>query len=83
MMEAFTDISRQIELEHLLFKERKCKTCGQEKNLLEDFYMTRKDRGAIPSAFSYECKVCTITRVTKNKRRPRPLPPYLADYPDW
>ena len=51
MMEAFTDISRQIELEHLLFKERKCKTCGQEKNLLEDFYMTRKDRGAIPSAF--------------------------------
>ena len=55
MMEAFTDIQTQIELEHLLFKERRCKTCKQYKNLLEDFYMTRKDRGATHSAFSYEC----------------------------
>ena len=63
MMEAYTDIQTQIELEHLLFKERRCKTCGHEKNLLEDFYMTRKDRGAIPSAFSYECKVLSLIHI--------------------
>ena len=32
MMEAYTDIQTQIELEHLLFKERRCKTCGLDKN---------------------------------------------------
>ena len=79
MMEAYTDIQTQIELEHLLFKERRCKTCGHEKNLLEDFYMTRKDRGAIPSAFSYECKPCTIARIMRNKK----LPEREELYPDW
>ncbi len=74
-----------LELEHLLFVERKCRLCGQTKVLLDDFYLTRKDRGANPSAYAYECKSCTVWRVNRKrkKNRPRPLPPYLADYPDW
>ena len=74
-----------LELEHLLFVERKCRLCGQPKVLLDDFYLTRKDRGANPSAYAYECKSCTVWRVNRKrkKNRPRPLPPYLADYPDW
>ena len=74
-----------LELEHLLFVERKCRLCGQTKVLVDDFYLTRKDRGANPSAYAYECKSCTVWRVNRKrkKNRPRPLPPYLADYPDW
>ena len=74
-----------LELEHLLFVERKCRLCGQTKVLLDDFYLTRKDRGANPSAYAYECKSCTVWRVNRKRKRnrPRPLPPSLADYPDW
>ena len=54
------NIENEFDLEHLLFKERTCRTCGERKNLIEDFYMTRKDRGAYPSAYSYECKDCTL-----------------------
>ena len=78
-------MSIDLELEHLLFVERKCRLCGQTKVLLDDFYLTRKDRGANPSAYAYECKSCTVWRVNRKrkKNRPRPLPPYLTDYPDW
>ena len=34
-------IESDLELEHLLFVERKCRFCGKIKNLLEDFYLTR------------------------------------------
>ena len=75
-------------LDKVLFKERVCRVCNTRKNLIEDFYLTRKSRKGYPSAYSYECKTCTIKRITskrksKRKNRPRPLPPYLADYPDW
>ena len=63
------DLDDQLELEHLLFTERKCRECGEVKNLIEDFYLTRKDRGTLPSAYAYECKVCTIRRVVKNEKR--------------
>ena len=78
-------MSIDLELEHLLFVERKCRLCGQTKVLRDDFYLTRKDRGANPSAYAYECKSCTVWRVNRKRKRnrPRPLPPYLADYPDW
>ena len=56
-------IDDEIELEHLLFFDRKCRVCGEVKSLLDDFYLTRKDRGTLPSAYSYECKVCTKKRV--------------------
>ena len=34
------EFDEQIELEHLLFSERKCRVCGKIKNLVEDFYLT-------------------------------------------
>ncbi len=54
------DIEDQFSLEHLIFSSRKCKVCGVEKDLLSDFYLTRRKRGALPSSYSYECKQCTI-----------------------
>ncbi len=82
------DIGDQFSLEHLLFKERTCRSCNKVKNLIEDYYMTRRQKRGLPSAYSYECKDCTVKRIiskrkSKKKNRPRPLPPYLADYPDW
>ena len=67
----------QLELEQLLFTERKCRSCGQIKCLTEDFYLTRKNR-RIPSAYSYECKECTIDRGKKKKRKIKEW-----EYPDW
>ena len=61
------DFDDQVELEHLLFFDRKCRVCGEVKSLLDDFYLTRKDRGTLASAYSYECKLCTKKRVNKNK----------------
>ena len=82
------ELDNQIRLGHLLLSDRKCRVCGETKNLIDGFYLTRKDRGTLASAYSYECKLCTVERVvktrkSKKKNRPRPLPPYLADYPDW
>jgi hypothetical protein len=72
-------------LEHLLFQQRTCKVCGETKDLLSDFYLTRKDRGKVKSSYSYECKVCTIKRIT-NKRQQRKECQREAvnwQYPDW
>lgn len=73
------DFDDQVELEHLLFFERKCRVCGEVKSLLDDFYLTRRDRGTLPSAYSYECKECTKKRVNKKKKK------RLSEweYPDW
>lgn len=73
------DLDDQIELEHLLFFDRKCTSCGKVKSLMDDFYLTRKNRGTLPSAYSYECKECTIERV-KRKRKKRSSE---WEYPDW
>lgn len=73
------NLEDEFPLEHLLFVDRKCRVCGETKSLMNDFYLTRKDRGANPSAYSYECKTCTIKRVA-NKRRPKKR---YSDYPDW
>jgi hypothetical protein len=73
------DFDDQVELEHLLFFDRKCRVCGEVKSLLDDFYLTRKDRGTFPSAYSYECKQCTKKRV--NKKGKRRL--IAWEYPDW
>ena len=72
------DLDTQFELEHLLFKERKCRTCKEIKNLLEDFYMSRKQKKGLPSAYSYECKDCTIKRIMANKKSDN-----RWEYPDW
>jgi len=74
------EFDAQIELEHLLFSERKCRVCGKVKNLIEDFYLTRKHKGTTPSAYSYECKNCTVQRITK-RRKIRSITEDV--YPDW
>ena len=74
------DIGDNFDLEHLLFVERNCRVCGERKNLIEDYYMTRKNRGSYPSSYSYECKDCTIRRVA-NKMANRVFDRW--EYPDW
>ena len=68
----------EIELEHLLFLERKCRVCGKVKNLMDDFYKTRKDR-TLASSYSYECKECTIKRVINTPKKDN----NKWEYPDW
>jgi hypothetical protein len=87
------DFDDQIELEHILFTERKCRVCGQIKSLMDDFYLTRKNRGSLPSSYSYECKDCTkqriiTTRKLKKLKRFKPIKKtnnesYMWEYPDW
>ena len=48
------ELDKQIKLGHLLLSNRICRTCGKEKNLIESFYRTRKDRGPVASSYSYE-----------------------------
>ena len=59
----------QLGLEHLRFEQRKSKICGQTKELINDFYKTRKDRGNVPSAYAYECKRCSIKRVSQGRTK--------------
>ncbi len=72
------ELDKQIKLGHLLLSERKCRVCGETKTLLDGFYLIRKDRGALPSSYSYECKVCTIQRVVKSRKSSNDWM-----YPDW
>ena len=64
------DLDEQLELAHLLLQERKCRGCGQEKNLIDGYYRTRKNV-RLASSYSYECKECTVKRVCENNRRNR------------
>ena len=74
------DLEDQFSLEHLLFKERTCRSCKKTKTLMDDFYLTRKGRESFLSAYSYECKECTIDRITSSRKKK------IIDkweYPDW
>ena len=73
------DFDGQIKLGHLLLQDRKCRTCGEIKNLVEGFYRTRKDRGPVASSYSYECKECTIKRVINTPKKQN----VGWEYPDW
>ena len=74
------DIDEEFSLSHLLLHERTCRVCGVEKNLVDNFYRTRKDRGPVSSSYSYECKDCTKKRIT----RKRTNKDFSQDvYPDW
>lgn len=75
------DLDDQIELEHILFSERKCRVCGEIKNLIDDFYLTRKHRGVFPSSYSYECKDCTKIRILESRKNKNIN--YTWQYPDW
>jgi len=72
----------EFELDNLLFKERKCRTCKIKKDLLNDFYLTRKNRKGFSSAYSYECKECTVNRII-NSRKKQPQKSTDYQYPDW
>lgn len=76
------NFEEEIELDNLLFKERICRTCKIKKDLLNDFYLTRKKRKGFPSAYSYECKECTIERIT-NGRKKYSQESIDYKYPDW
>ena len=55
------------------------RVCGETKELMNDFYKTRKDRGNVPSAYAYECKRCSIKRVSDKRKRKE----LVETYPDW
>ncbi len=61
------DFEEEFELEHLLFQQRRCRSCNKVKDLVTDFYKTRKGSG--PSAYSYECKECTKKRVSNARKK--------------
>ena len=73
------DLDDQFNLAHLLLHERVCRVCNIKKNLIDGFYRTRKDRGPVSSSYSYECKECTIKRVSLNKKNLDSN----WEYPDW
>ena len=74
------EFDKQLKLGHLLLVDRKCRTCGEMKNLVDGFYRTRKSRGAVLSSYSYECKICTIRRIV-DRRKKKPFSDW--SYPDW
>ena len=73
------DLGDQLKLGHLLFKERICRSCGHQKNLIEDFYKIRK--GSSVSSYSYECKECTIKRIVESRTVSNVFDRW--EYPDW
>lgn len=75
------NLEDNFDLEHLLFVERKCRVCGETKNLIDDFYLTRRNRGSYPSAYSYECKECTKKRVIISRMTTKIFDRW--EYPDW
>ena len=56
------ELDKQVTTGHLLLETRTCRVCGQEKNLVDEYYLSRKDPTK-PSSYSYECKECTIKRT--------------------
>ena len=73
------DLDDQFDLEHILLKERKCRVCGETKNLLQSYYRVRKNVKLV-SSYSYECKECTIRRIINNRKQSTPS---VDGYPDW
>jgi len=75
------ELDKQIKLGHLLLSNRVCRICGEEKNLIEGFYRTHKDRGPVASSYSYECKICTVKRIVKTRKKKIISSDWI--YPDW
>ena len=63
------DFDEEFELEHLLFHHRKCRSCFEVKDLMSDFYKTR--RGSGPSAYSYECSNVPKNGFSMREKRSR------------
>jgi len=75
------DLDKQLKLGHLLLNERKCRVCGEFKDLVDGFYRTRKDKGPVASSYSYECKECTKKRIIVSRMTSTVLDRW--EYPDW
>jgi len=75
------ELDKQIKLGHLLLTDRKCRVCGQTKDLMDGFYRTRKDRGSVASSYSYECKDCTVRRIINSRKNKQISVDW--QYPDW
>jgi len=75
------NIEKNFSLEHLFFSTRICRVCNLEKDLLTDFYTTRKNKGIHPSSYSYECKSCTIKRIIESRKNSQKSVGW--EYPDW
>ena len=73
------EFDKELELEHLLFVSRRCRKCLRKFDLIDGFYHTRKDRGHTPSAYAYECKECTVKRVSRRRKKKVKE----GEYPDW
>ena len=71
-------IDDEIELEHLLFFDRKCRVCGKVKSLMDDFYLNKKKKKTLASSYSFECQECTVKRVSKGRKSN-----LVWEYPDW
>ncbi len=80
-MDIDDDIEGQIKLGHLLLNDRRCRVCGEVKNLIDGFYRTRKNRGSVPSSYSYECKQCSIKRIIRERKHSSK--DIHWQYPDW
>ena len=65
------NLEDQIQTGHLLLETRVCRVCNEDKNLLNDFYLSRKDP-TLKSSYSYECKECCIQRTIKYNHSHRP-----------
>ena len=50
------EIDDQVTTGHLLLETRVWRVCAKEKNLVDDYYLSRKDP-TLPSSYSYECKL--------------------------
>ena len=61
----------QIQTAHLLMETRACRVCGEEKELLTEYYLSRKDP-TLKSSYSYECRECCIKRTTDYNLKNRP-----------
>ena len=73
------EFDKELELEDLLFVSRRCRKCLRTFDLIDGFYHTRKDRGHTPSAYAYECKECTVKRVSRRRKKKVKE----GEYPDW
>ena len=80
-MELPMNLDDQISLDHLLLDERKCRVCGETKNLIDGFYKTRKNKSHLSSAYSYECKECTSKRAIESRKKKKVDDKWV--YPDW
>ena len=74
------ELDDQLKLGHLLLEERVCRICKERKNLLNGYYRVRKNMN-LQSSYSYECKECTVKRITERRKSNEVRVDWM--YPDW